>query len=363
MKILLSNYFKINNNSIVLLDRAFLGLYAILKLLKKTSKRNQVLFTSNTCASPVFAAIYANLKPIFTDINLNDFLMDINDVKATLKKNDNILAIVYINTFGHTSNDILEIKKLTESYGIYLIEDLAQAFGVKVDDKKGGLIGDFSVLSFGATKQIDAGSGGALILNSNLFNNQEVEKELTNIERYKVDVSLETHYKEHFYSDRQLSIYNNTYYDNFKNYYSVYKKLYFKEINVDWDVVKSKFKDFINNDEMKKRNEKAFLYENKFKNKGFNFTLPKINDSCSIYRYTFLTKEVKEAQDLSDYLRKNDIHCSNLYLPVSGFFNDTFKNSIYFSSRVINLWVADFVDENYINNTVNVIDKFYMEKK
>jgi dTDP-4-amino-4,6-dideoxygalactose transaminase len=61
---------------------------------------------------------------------------------------------------------ILDISK---RYGLYVIEDAAQAITATYKGKKLGTMGDLGCLSFHATKNIVSGEGGALIVNNEKF--------------------------------------------------------------------------------------------------------------------------------------------------------------------------------------------------
>ena len=357
MKTKLSQYFQIQEGQVLLLDRAFLGLYALFKVLAKKSHKRKVVFPSTTCPSPVFAAIYAGLTPVFADVSLDNYLMDKEDL-ADLLDDEEILSIVYIYMYGHISSDILKIQKRSQEKGIYLIEDLAQAFGVEREGMKGGLIGDFSVLSFGYSKQIDAGSGGALLLNSSDVSQHEIEDILKNCERYTPDPELAMAYSQNFYTDRKRALINDDY-TIYQKYVEQYRPLYFKEISVDWSHVKKVYATFLEQEQQSSRNLKAKKYERFFKDELFDFHLPEIEEGSSVYRYTFLTQSAAEAVLLSDCLREQGINCSNLYLPVSRFFNESgFKNATLLAKCVINLWVDHTVDDVYMEKTFQVIKEF-----
>ena len=129
---------------------------------------------------------------------------------------------------------------------------------------------------------------------------------------------------------------------------------------VDWDYVKSKTKNFIYSNGVGIRYEKTLLYQMLLSDMDKYIMTPDIGEGSSVYRYSFMVREKNVAQSLSDYLRDNGINCSNLYLPVSKFYNnnDT-KNAEFFAERVINLWVDDVANEKYIYKSVEIIKKYF----
>ena len=55
---------------------------------------------------------------------------------------------------GYPSN-LKELRKIADKYGVKLIEDCAQAFGAKIDNKYVGTYGDIGCFSFMSVKQLD----------------------------------------------------------------------------------------------------------------------------------------------------------------------------------------------------------------
>jgi 8-amino-3,8-dideoxy-alpha-D-manno-octulosonate transaminase len=62
--------------------------------------------------------------------------------------------------------DMDAIMKIAKEKGIYVIEDLAQAFGGEYKGRKLGTIGDLGITSFQINKTITCGEGGLLITSS-----------------------------------------------------------------------------------------------------------------------------------------------------------------------------------------------------
>src|SRR6056297_891660 len=160
---LIKQTLKLEDSSIIKkYDRAFFALSEIFLDLRKHSSREKILVTSTTCPTPIYAAIYAGFQVDFVDINQKDYLMNFQQTKEKLYRKK-YAALLYIYIFGHTSKDSISLKKKCRETGTLMIEDVAQAFGARInEDYMAGALGDYSVISFGYSKQIDAGGGGAL---------------------------------------------------------------------------------------------------------------------------------------------------------------------------------------------------------
>ena len=71
-------------------------------------KDSEVIMPVLTFASPVNAIINSNLKPVFVDINKDDFTIDVNQIEKKITKKTKVLLTVHL--YGYPSN----IKKLKE---------------------------------------------------------------------------------------------------------------------------------------------------------------------------------------------------------------------------------------------------------
>jgi perosamine synthetase len=69
-----------------------------------------------------------------------------------------------VHIYGHPA-DMDPIVKIAKKYGLYIIEDAAEAHGAEYKGKKVGSIGDVGCFSFYANKIITTGEGGAVVTN------------------------------------------------------------------------------------------------------------------------------------------------------------------------------------------------------
>ena len=105
--------------------------------------------------------------PIFVDIDEKTFNISIeslnNAIKYVKEKTELILrVIIAVDLFGLPA-DYPEIKKIADRSGLLILEDGAQGFGGKINDKKACSFGDISTTSFFPAKPLGCyGDGGAI---------------------------------------------------------------------------------------------------------------------------------------------------------------------------------------------------------
>lgn len=133
-------------------------------------KDSLVSINGFTCYAVYKAIETAGYKPICLD--LEEGKTDLNftpeSLEKALKENKNIKVVIIQNTLGYPCN-IEKIAQICKEKNIILIEDLAHCVGAKYKNgKETGTMGDFVVLSFSQDKVIDAVSGGALVIVSDL---------------------------------------------------------------------------------------------------------------------------------------------------------------------------------------------------
>ena len=77
----------------------------------------------------------------------------------------------------------------------------------------------------------------------------------------------------------------------------------------------------------------------------------------TLWRYTFLARTPRQAQRITGALRRNRIHASNHYWSLADVFEGVkdLPNTRTFCTRVVNLWVDDQVDGDYIRRSAEVI--------
>ena len=123
---------------------------------------DEVLIPSFTFVATANAVLARGAKPVFVDINLNDYTMDIYDLERKMNKRSK--AIIPVHLYGHPA-DMNPIIKLARENDLFVIEDAAQSLGSSYKGNQTGSIGDLGCFSFYSTKVVTCGEGGAIATN------------------------------------------------------------------------------------------------------------------------------------------------------------------------------------------------------
>ena len=121
-----------------------------------------MITTPFTFASTTHAIVRNGLKPVFCDINPDDFTIDTEKLEALIT--EKTTAILPVHVYGNPC-DTNAIKKIADKYKLKVIYDAAHAFGVSVNGISIAKFGDASMFSFHATKVYNTIEGGALTYN------------------------------------------------------------------------------------------------------------------------------------------------------------------------------------------------------
>ena len=132
-------------------------------------KNDEVIIPNFTIISNALAVIKQNAKPIPIDCNLDNWNIDIEQLKKKISKKTKAIIITHIYSFPNNMDKIMNILKNKK---IFIIEDAAEVIGLKYKNKICGSFGDISTFSFYANKQITTGEGGMISTNNPNFYNK-----------------------------------------------------------------------------------------------------------------------------------------------------------------------------------------------
>jgi perosamine synthetase len=156
----LRNYLKARH--VVAVNSGTAALYAAL-VAADIKNGDEVLLPSFTFVATANSIVAAGAKPIFIDINRDDYTIDVSKLKA--KITDKSRAIIPVHLYGHPSA-MDEICELADKYSLKIIEDACQSIGSTFKNKQTGTMGLMGCYSMYASKVLTCGEGGAIATNS-----------------------------------------------------------------------------------------------------------------------------------------------------------------------------------------------------
>lgn len=124
---------------------------------------DEVITTAFTAVPTIGAILETGATPVFADIDIDTYLLDIDRVLE--KITDKTCAIVPVHMFGN----VFDIPKLRSKLpcSIPIVEDAAQAHGSRLGSEMAGSLGDLATFSFYPTKNLGGyGDGGAVTTNN-----------------------------------------------------------------------------------------------------------------------------------------------------------------------------------------------------
>ncbi len=169
----LSKYLETPN--ITLFTNGHLALEAVFAAL---NLKGEVITTPFTFASTTHAIVRNNLKPVFCDINFDNYTIDEEKIEELIT--DKTTAIVPVHVYGNICN-VKKIADIANKYNLKVVYDAAHAFGESLNSIGVGNFGDASMFSFHATKVFNTIEGGAVT-----FKNPELKRTLNDLKNFGI---------------------------------------------------------------------------------------------------------------------------------------------------------------------------------
>lgn len=136
------------------------GTIALITALKALRITGEVITTPYSFVATTHALRWNGIKPVFCDINENDFNINPDKIEALITPKTT--AIMPVHVYGNPCNND-KIQKIADTYGLKIIYDAAHAFGIEQNGRSILNWGDLSILSFHATKTFNTVEGGAIV--------------------------------------------------------------------------------------------------------------------------------------------------------------------------------------------------------
>ena len=237
-------------------------------------KGDEVILPSFTYFATAEAVMQVGAKPVFADIEEGSFCISAETIKKLITKKTK--CIIPVHLYGYDS-DIKNILQLAKSNNIYVLEDVAQAFGSKsTEGRYLGTFGDINAFSNFPSKTLGGiGDGGFVATN--------------NSKLYKLILKLKNHGQTKVYEHEIVGF--NSRLDSLNAY-----------------VLNEKLKNFDNI--RKSRNDFVNFYLNFFDNKK-NIFIPTINENF-LMNYFSVVLPYNSRDKIKQDLENNGIQ-TNIY--------------------------------------------------
>ncbi|MGA4838091.1 DegT/DnrJ/EryC1/StrS family aminotransferase [Streptomyces sp. G45] len=122
---------------------------------------DEVIVPAYSFFATASAVLHAGAEPVMVDVLPDSYALDPERAAAAITPRTK--AIMPVHLF-HQTADMAAIGALAEEHGLLLVEDSAEAIGMRVDGRHAGLFGAAGVLSFFPTKTLGAlGDAGAVL--------------------------------------------------------------------------------------------------------------------------------------------------------------------------------------------------------
>jgi dTDP-4-amino-4,6-dideoxygalactose transaminase len=126
---------------------------------------DEVITTPFTFTATGDAILRAGAKAVFVDIEPGTFNIDTSQMRSYLAGENKVVGIIAVHLYGQSCN-MDKIMKIAREHNLFVVEDVAQAFGGRWGEKKLGTIGDAGAFSFFPSKNLGGfGDGGMIATN------------------------------------------------------------------------------------------------------------------------------------------------------------------------------------------------------
>lgn len=136
--------------------------FGLMMLLEAMGLKGKVIVPAFTFVASVQAVAWANLIPVFCDVDPLTHQLDLIKVRELI--DDEVSAVMGVNLWGGACQPVA-LESLCKERGIRLLFDSAHATGCELNGKKLGGFGDAEVFSFHATKMLSTTEGGCITTN------------------------------------------------------------------------------------------------------------------------------------------------------------------------------------------------------
>ena len=130
---------------------------------KRLKPGDEVITVAAGFPTTVNPIIQNGLVPVFLDVTIPDYNLDITQLEEALSPKTR--ALMFAHTLGNPGN-MDAISEFVKKHDLFLVEDCCDAIGGTYNGKKIGTFGDIATASFYPAHHITMGEGGAVFMNN-----------------------------------------------------------------------------------------------------------------------------------------------------------------------------------------------------
>jgi len=130
---------------------------------RKLKQGDEVITVASGFPTTVNPIIQNGLLPVFLDVNLEDYSIDVEQLEAAWSPK--VKAVMLAHTLGNPFN-LEKVTQFVKKHNLWLIEDCCDAVGTTYNEQMVGTFGDLATVSFYPAHHITMGEGGAVLTNS-----------------------------------------------------------------------------------------------------------------------------------------------------------------------------------------------------
>jgi dTDP-4-amino-4,6-dideoxygalactose transaminase len=123
---------------------------------------DEVIVPPYTFLSTASAVIMCNAMPVFADVDLETFNINVQAIEAAITPHTRAIIPVH---FGGLPCDMDAIMDIARRHRLVVIEDAAHAHGAEYKGRRCGSVGHMGSFSFQSTKNLTCGEGGIITTN------------------------------------------------------------------------------------------------------------------------------------------------------------------------------------------------------
>lgn len=120
---------------------------------------DEIIIPSMTYIATANAVRYTQAHPVFVDVDPNTWCIDPELIEPAITKRTR--GIIAVDLYGHPA-DFDRITEIAAKYGLWVLEDAAEAHFAAYKGRPTGSLANASVFSFFGNKIITCGEGGAI---------------------------------------------------------------------------------------------------------------------------------------------------------------------------------------------------------